>query len=112
MGSRGRHASPISPASRVIRTGIVLDRRGGALPKMLPPFYLFAGGPFGSGRQYMPWIHKDDWVRLVAWTLQNDGARGAGQRHRARAGHQRRIFEGARPRAEAAELHAGAARLR
>jgi uncharacterized protein (TIGR01777 family) len=60
-----------------IRTGIVLDRRGGALPKMLPPFYLFAGGPIGSGRQYMPWIHKDDWVRLVSWALTNEGARGA-----------------------------------
>jgi uncharacterized protein (TIGR01777 family) len=60
----------------LIRTGIVLDRRGGALPKMLPPFLMFAGGPIGSGRQYMPWIHKQDWVRLVAWTLQHEGARG------------------------------------
>ena len=60
----------------LIRTGIVLDRRGGALPKMLPPFFLFAGGPIGSGRQYMPWIHKDDWVRLVAWTIANDDVRG------------------------------------
>jgi len=61
----------------LIRTGIVLDRRGGALPKMLPPFQMFAGGPLGSGRQYMPWIHKDDWVRLVAWTITAEGARGA-----------------------------------
>ena len=60
----------------LVRTGIVLDRKGGALPKMLPPFQMFAGGPIGSGRQYMPWIHKQDWVRLVAWILQNDGASG------------------------------------
>ena len=60
----------------LLRTGIVLDRQGGALPKMLPPFMLFAGGPIGSGRQYMPWIHKQDWVRLAAWMLQHDAARG------------------------------------
>jgi uncharacterized protein (TIGR01777 family) len=60
----------------LIRTGIVLDRKGGALPKMLPPFYLFAGGPIWSGQQYQPWIHRDDWVRMVAWSLTNDAPRG------------------------------------
>ena len=60
-----------------VRTGLVLDRRDGALAKMLLPFRLFAGGPFGSGRQYMSWIHKADWVRLVMWIIQNDAARGA-----------------------------------
>jgi uncharacterized protein (TIGR01777 family) len=37
---------------------------------------MFAGGPLGSGNQYMPWIHKDDWVRLVVWTIESDGVRG------------------------------------
>lgn len=60
----------------LVRTGIVLDRRGGALPKMLPPFRLFAGGPLGSGSQYMSWIHKDDWVRLVAWMVSTHSIRG------------------------------------
>ena len=60
----------------LVRTGIVLDRRGGALPKMLPPFQMFVGGPLGSGTQYMPWIHKDDWVRMVSWMITADGARG------------------------------------
>jgi uncharacterized protein len=60
----------------VIRTGIVLDRHGGALQKMLFPFRMFVGGPLGSGRQYMPWIHKADWVRMVVWALSHDGARG------------------------------------
>ena len=59
-----------------VRTGIVLDRREGALAKMLLPFRLFAGGPLGSGRQYMPWIHREDWARLVAWIIQTDAARG------------------------------------
>lgn len=72
-------AGEISHITRValVRTGIVLDRDGGALPKMLPPFKMFAGGPLGSGTQYMPWIHKDDWVRLVAWMITAEGARGA-----------------------------------
>ena len=60
----------------LIRTGIVLDRRGGALPKMLPPFKMFVGGPLGSGAQYMPWVHRDDWVRLVSWTIATEAARG------------------------------------
>jgi uncharacterized protein (TIGR01777 family) len=60
----------------LVRTGIVLDRRGGALAKMLPPFLMFAGGPIGSGRQYMPWIHTQDWTRLVSWIIQHEAARG------------------------------------
>jgi uncharacterized protein len=60
----------------LLRTGIVLDPREGALPKMLAPFRLFAGGPFGSGRQYMSWIHRDDWVSLVRWAIETPGVRG------------------------------------
>jgi uncharacterized protein (TIGR01777 family) len=59
-----------------VRTGIVLGRDGGALPKMALPFRLFAGGPTGSGRQYMPWIHVDDWVALVAWAIGNPAVAG------------------------------------
>lgn len=51
----------------LLRTGLVLDPRGGALARMLLPFKLFAGGPFGPGRQYVSWIHRDDWVALVLW---------------------------------------------
>ena len=72
-------ANDIASLTRValVRTGIVLDRKGGALPKMLPPFQMFVGGPLGSGTQYMPWVHKEDWVRLVAWIVATEGARGA-----------------------------------
>jgi len=71
-------ALEVASATRValVRTGIVLDRRGGALPRMLPPFQMFVGGPLGPGTQYMPWIHKDDWVRMVSWMITAEGARG------------------------------------
>src|SRR6185369_2429912 len=60
-----------------IRTGIVLEKDGGALPEMLPPFRLGAGGPVGSGRQYWPWIHRDDWIDLVRWAIAAPPANGA-----------------------------------
>ncbi len=47
-----------------MRTGIVLDAGGGALAKMLPPFKAGMGGPIGSGKQYMPWIHRDDLIGM------------------------------------------------
>ena len=52
-----------------LRTGLVLEADGGALPQMLPPFRLGVGGPLGSGRQYWPWIHREDWVALVRWII-------------------------------------------
>jgi uncharacterized protein len=60
-----------------IRTGIVLEQDGGALPQMLPPFKFGAGGPVGSGRQYWPWIHRDDWIALVRWAIQTRDAADA-----------------------------------
>lgn len=71
-------ADEVAHLTRValLRTGIVLDGREGALPKMLPPFKMFVGGPLGAGTQYMAWIHRDDWVRLTAWVISHEGARG------------------------------------
>lgn len=60
----------------VIRTGIVLSTKGGAFPKLLLPFYFFAGGPIGNGRQYFPWIHIDDQVRAIRFLIENESARG------------------------------------
>jgi uncharacterized protein (TIGR01777 family) len=60
-----------------IRTGIVLERDGGALPQMLPPFWFGAGGPVGSGRQYWPWIHRQDWLNLVRFAIQTSAVVGA-----------------------------------
>lgn len=59
-----------------LRTRVVLGRDGGALAQMLPPFRLGVGGPVGSGRQYMPWIHVHDLVRVIAAALTDDGYEG------------------------------------
>jgi hypothetical protein len=48
-----------------VRTGLVLARHGGALPRMALPFKVGVGGVVGSGAQWMSWIHLDDWVALV-----------------------------------------------
>ena len=53
----------------LLRTGIALDHGGGALQQMAMPFYFMAGGPLGSGRQYISWIHRDDWTGMVSWAL-------------------------------------------
>lgn len=59
-----------------IRTGVVLSSDGGALQKMLPPFRIGVGGSVGSGRQWMSWIHIQDWVGAVHHILKNDLLQG------------------------------------
>ena len=60
----------------LLRTGIVLERSGGSLPRMVRPFRLFAGGRLGSGRQYFSWIHRLDWIEMVRWIVETPDARG------------------------------------
>ncbi len=60
-----------------VRTGLVLEADGGALPRMLPPFRWGAGGPVGTGRQFWPWIHRADWIALVRWALATPTVSGA-----------------------------------
>ncbi len=73
-----REALVATSHSRVIflRNGLVLDRDRGALPQMALPFYLFAGGPIGSGRQVVSWIHREDWVALACWALEHNAVSG------------------------------------
>jgi uncharacterized protein (TIGR01777 family) len=59
----------------ILRTGVVLARQG-ALPKMTLPIKMMAGGPLGSGRQQLPWIHLADEVGAIRFLLENGAARG------------------------------------
>ena len=60
----------------LLRTGVVLAKEGGALSKMKLPFKMGIGGPIGSGKQYMPWIHIDDMVNAILWLLDNENLHG------------------------------------
>ena len=69
-------AAKAAVRSVFLRTGIVLARDGGALAKMIPPFKAFVGGPIGSGKQWMPWIHLDDEVSAILWTIDHEELKG------------------------------------
>ncbi len=58
------------------RTGIVLDKHGGALPRMILPFRLFVGGPLGSGEQWFPWIHLEDEIGAMIFALEKKNLTG------------------------------------
>jgi uncharacterized protein len=64
-----RRAADLGLRVAIVRTGVVLDRAGGALAKMLPFFKLGVGGPVAGGSQYMPWIHVDDVVAIYLAAL-------------------------------------------
>jgi len=55
----------------LLRTGLVLDNDGGMLARMLAPFEFGMGGPFGDGRHWMSWIHRDDLVRMIVHCIAN-----------------------------------------
>jgi uncharacterized protein (TIGR01777 family) len=59
-----------------VRTGVVLNRDGGALGKMLTPFKLGVGGPVAGGRQYISWIHTDDLLGIVLAAIDSEQWRG------------------------------------
>ena len=68
---------PLGVRRVIIRTGIVLSKNGGALPRMMLPFRFFIGGRLGSGRQWLPWIHIADEVGAIRFLLENERAGGA-----------------------------------
>ena len=60
----------------LLRTGIVLEKGGGALAKMLFPFRIFAGGPLGSGQQWFPWVHREDVTGAILFSLDHSNLSG------------------------------------
>jgi len=60
----------------VTRSGVILSTNSITLPRMLLPFRLFAGGPLGSGRQWLSWVHLEDEVRALRFLIETPEARG------------------------------------
>jgi uncharacterized protein len=71
-----QHAASDKTRVCILRTGIVVTKRGGALVKMLTPFRLGLGGPVASGQQYMSWIHLEDMLRGILHLIENHNCRG------------------------------------
>ncbi len=69
-------AEPLGVRVVCTRFGVVFARDGGALEQMVLPFKLFAGGPLGSGRQVVSWVHIDDLVGIVLRCLDDESIRG------------------------------------
>jgi uncharacterized protein (TIGR01777 family) len=71
-----REAEHLGMRVAIVRTGVVLDAGSGALATMLTPFRLGVGGPVAGGRQYVPWIHRDDEIGLLLAALDSDAFSG------------------------------------
>jgi uncharacterized protein (TIGR01777 family) len=71
-----RAAEEIGARVVVTRSGLVLDPEAGLLKQLLLPFKLGIGGPIAGGRQYMPWIHFEDELRLLLWALDGESVSG------------------------------------
>jgi len=60
----------------ILRTGIVMDKNGGALSKIIPQFKLGLGGVIGSGKQWLSWVHREDLCRLIIFLIEHPTAAG------------------------------------
>ncbi len=72
----GMKAEQLGVRTVLLRTGLVFDRDGGMLARLLLPFEFGLGGRFGDGRQWMSWIHRDDLVRLICHAIATPALRG------------------------------------
>lgn len=75
--AEARKAEALGVRVVLARYGIVLARKGGALPKMMLPFQFGAGGKLGSGKQWMSWVTLEDVVGVLKFALENVSIRGA-----------------------------------
>ncbi|HKT83013.1 MAG TPA: TIGR01777 family oxidoreductase [Solirubrobacterales bacterium] len=71
-----REVEPTGVRLAIVRTGHVLDPRGGFLGPQLTPFKLGVGGPLAGGDQYVSWIHISDEVGILLWALENEKVSG------------------------------------
>jgi uncharacterized protein (TIGR01777 family) len=60
----------------VLRIGLVLGKKGGAISKFEIPFKLFLGGHLGTGNQWMSWIHKDELINIILYAIDNKSVEG------------------------------------
>src|SRR3954469_4197882 len=75
--AEARKAEELGVRVVTTRTGVVLSRAGGALPKMLTPFKLGVGGPVAGGEQPFPWVHVGDAAGALIFLLDTEAATGA-----------------------------------
>lgn len=75
--AEAQQAEPLGVRVARLRIGLVFGMGGGALAKMEPPFRFFLGGPLGSGRQWVSWIHRQDLIELMEWILTHPEVSGA-----------------------------------
>ena len=69
-------ANDLGIRTAMLRQGIVLSNKGGALTKFIPPFKFFVGGALGNGMQWFPWIHIDDLIAIYLFILDNANISG------------------------------------
>ncbi|XP_045766250.1 epimerase family protein SDR39U1 [Maniola jurtina] len=71
-------AANVNPPVRlvIIRSGVVIGREGGMIKNMFLPFFLGLGGPIASGKQFLPWIHIEDLIRLIQFSIECKEVKG------------------------------------
>ena len=109
--AEARRAEEAGMRTVLLRSGILLSQQGGALARMLMPFKLGLGGPIGGGRQWLPWIARNDAAGAVEFALTHEALTGPVNLVAPGVRHQSRLREGAGSCAEPAGVRT-AARLR
>ncbi len=71
-----REAENLGVRRVVVRSGLVLDRGGGVLPRFILPFSFFVGGKLGSGDQWISWVHRDDEIEAIRFLLRRPDLAG------------------------------------